>query len=160
MKYIIEIFVICFILFLYISCKNFLYIEGKTDNPYQNNSIKKNIYNNYLLPINDTFSISGSLISTIPRNTSAAAAAAAIHSNDNATQSTNTLNNKTNSQKTMNKTLLQIIHPMSHIHSQLINNSKDRLYFQIQSQVFLIQQKQYQMLLVIFQIIWFLYYQE
>jgi hypothetical protein len=99
LKYIIKIFVICFILFLYINCKNVLFIEGKTDYLYQNISIKKNIYSNYLLPINDTFSISGSLISTIPRNISAGAAGAAIHSNDNATQSTNTLNNKTNSQK-------------------------------------------------------------
>jgi hypothetical protein len=111
LKYIIEIFLICFIFFILITGKNFSHIEGKKDYTYQNISIKKNIYNNYLLPINDTFSISGSLISTIPRNSSLVAAApsagagAADQSNDNATQPINTLNTKINSQKAIQQYL-------------------------------------------------------
>lgn len=107
MKYYKEIFCICFILFLYLSCRNLFYIEGKTDQIDQNISIKKNVYNdNQRLLINDTFSIDGSLISTIPLKMSSSSSSSSVYSNDsNMTHSINTFNNKTNSQKTIEQGL-------------------------------------------------------
>ena len=65
----------------------------------QNISIKKNIFKSYKLMINDTFSIEGSLISTIPPNMSS------IYFNNIKHILKLTLNNKINSEKTINQDL-------------------------------------------------------
>lgn len=89
MKYILEFFFICFILVSYISWINFFIIDGKTDHAVEQNiSIKKNMFKSYKLKINDTFSIEGSLISTIPLNMSS------VYFNNITTQSINGSNNE------------------------------------------------------------------
>ncbi len=99
MKYKLKFFFICFILVSYISCINFFIIDGKTDQQVveQNISIKKNMFKSYKLKINDTFSIEGSLISTIPPDMSSSV----YFNNDNTTQPINGSNNKINDVKTI-----------------------------------------------------------
>ena len=95
MKYILEFFFIFLILISYNNCKEFLQINGKTIQLEKDLPTNKNLFKSYNLNINDTFSLEGTLISTIIPNIST------IYSNnnteekkiDNVLQPINTTNN-------------------------------------------------------------------
>lgn len=107
MKYILEFFFIFLILISYNNCKEFLQINGKTIHLEKDLPTNKNLFKSYNLNINDTFSLEGTLISTIIPNIST------IYSNnnaeekkiDNVLQPINTTNNASRSGKTIEKEL-------------------------------------------------------
>ena len=107
MKYILEFFFIFLILISYYNCKEFLQINGKTIQLEKDLPTNKNLFKSYNLNINDTFSLEGTLISTIIPNIST------IYSNinteekkiDNVLQPINTTNNASQSGKTIEQEL-------------------------------------------------------
>jgi hypothetical protein len=107
LKYTLEFFFIFLILISYYNYKEFLQINGKTIQLEKDLPTNKNLFKSYNLNINDTFSLEGTLISTIIPNIST------IYSNinteekkiDNVLQPINTTNNASQSGKTIEQEL-------------------------------------------------------